>query len=84
MISSKQIDVVTNYLFEVDGSFINTVVYLPYFIPDVFPSVAYRSDGSVAVRCQAQITVSSLGTISVTSEYAWITPNGENEGSIVE
>lgn len=78
VITAGQIISVTNYLFEADGSFIDTVVYLPFSVSNIFPSIPYRTAALTSIRCQAQITVSNVGTQNILSDYATITPNGGN------
>ena len=78
VITDNRISSVTTYLYEANGLFVNTVIYNPSFV-GIFPSVQYQiNTAPVEVRCQAQITVSSLGISSISSDYAKITPNGEN------
>lgn len=77
VITMGQISSVTNYLFEADGSFIDTVVYLPFSVSNTFPSIQYNTTESTLVRCRAQITVSNVGTENIVSDYVTIKPNGE-------
>ncbi len=79
IMTSDEISTVTTYLFKVGSSFVDTVVYLPYFARDVYPSVQYQiNNGPADVRCQGQITIATLGTFSAISDTGTLTPNGEN------